>query len=1036
VLTLAVLGPVELRRDGTVLPVPTGKATELLIRLALDAGAPVSTDRLVDELWDGTALPTHRNTLQSKVSKLRAAFGDAAALTVSPAGYTLEVDRSAIDVFSVARLAKHASGRLALGDPEAAAELCGQALGMFRGDVVLPDAGDGDWLGPHRARLDEVRIGLLEDQLEARLRLGEGSSLIGELEAALARNPLRERLWELLVTALYRAGRQGEALAAYQRVRTTLADELGLDPGPRLQRLEQQVLAQAPDLDAVRPAPTPAAPAGNLPSLAAELVGREAELAAVRRLLAERRLVEVVGPGGVGKTSLAVEVGRRLARDPDGPAGGVWLVRLESASTDGRVLDAVIAAMDVPGGEGALLERLRSLDCVLVLDNCEHVLGAVSSLAVRCLDAAPGLRVLATSQVPLSVDGEAVFELGPLPLPDAVELFRRRTAVHRPTHSPDGESTEDPVVLDLCRALDGLPLAIELAAARTRTLSPQDIARRLDDRFAVLSDPASSRPERLRSLRSTIRWSYDLLFPDDQRGLWALSTFAGGASLPAVECVLDALDVPPATAMDVVTRLASRSLVIVAYPPETSARAGSAPPSTVRYQLLDSIRAFAVEAMTEAGMAQRASAAHAAWFAGAADGSTEGVRGPMQGEHLAFVAAERSNIDAALAWAAAHDPALGLRIANGFGWAWVVLGDHRAAERLVAALDAAADAPSAGDRACALLLAGWSEASSGRLDVAREHVGAASALAKAADDIELQARCCYYLAYVVSHEGDFRAALDLTDPSRALYDGLDRPWDQAANALFAVRAAISAGDRDRSVTEAARAVDWLRQVEDPWLQVRGEAALGELARLQYRFDDAVAHLGRATETSGRLGFAQTEAYQMSSLGRAQCQAGDYPAGAATLALAVEKAEATGDVRLAALARVHLGRVLRALGQQPAARSVLEQAARWHRRAGGGEQARLGDCLLAAMDAVDLVPGAQPRLVALLEAAQHSGDAPTEVFALDALARLAAAAGDTEQAQELGEQADRRMAAAAHFITDRDRVDAHQAQASTPVSAAG
>ena len=238
----------------------------------------------------------------------------------------------------------------------------------------------------------------------------------------------------------------------------------------------------------------------------------------------------------MGKTSLAVEVGRRLASGPDGPAGGVWLVRLESASTDGQVLDAVIAAMGVPGGEGALLERLRSIECVLVLDNCEHVVGAVSSLAVRCLDAAPGLRVLATSQVPLSVDGEAVFELGPLPLPDAVELFTRRSAAHRPTRSPDGESTEDgagdPAVLDLCRALDGLPLAIELAAARTRTLSPQDISRRLDDRFAVLSDPTSSRPERLRSLRSTIRWSYDLLFPDDQRGLWALSTFAGGASLP------------------------------------------------------------------------------------------------------------------------------------------------------------------------------------------------------------------------------------------------------------------------------------------------------------------------------------------------------------------------------------------------------------------------------------------------------------------------------------------------------------------------
>jgi predicted ATPase/DNA-binding SARP family transcriptional activator len=1043
VLTLAVLGPVEVRRDGTLLPLPAGKPTELLIRLALDAGAPVSVDRLIEDLWGAAAMPRQRNTLQSKVSRLRRAFGDGGAVTVGPAGYALDVGRGLIDVFAASRLAEEAAGRLAVGDPEAAVQACGRALAMFRGEVVLPDAGDGDWLVPHRARLNEVRLGLLEDQLEARLQLGGGSGVIGELEAELTLNPLRERLWELLVTALYRAGRQADALAAYQRVRTTLAGQLGLDPGPRLQQLERQILAQDANLDAPDvPSRTyvAAAPAGNVPSMAAELVGREDELRDVSALLAQRRLVEVVGPGGVGKTALAVEVGRRLTRASEAAAGGVWLVRLESASTASQVLDAVIAAMGIPGGESALLDRLRSLECVLVLDNCEHVVAAVSTLAVRLLDAAPGLRVLATSQAPLSVDGESVFELGPLPLPDAVRLFMRRTAAQRPTRSSDRDGTEhraaDPAVLDLCRSLDGLPLAIELAAARTRTLSPQDISRRLDDRLAVLSDPTSSRPERLRSLRSTIRWSYDLLFPDDQRGLWALSTFIGGATLPAVESVLDALEVPPATAMDVVSRLASRSLVIVDHPVGAPEAGDPGRSRAVRYQLLDSIRAFAVEAMTEARMAERALAAHTAWFAAAADRSTEGVRGRDQAEYLAFVRDERPNIDAALAWTAAHDPALGLRIANGFGWAWVVLGDHRAAERLVAALDAcdrSRPAPPDQQRAGALLLAAWSEASSGRLDIAREHLGAASALAEATGDVELSARCCYYLAYVASHEGDFGGALGLTDRSRALYATRDRPWDQAANALFAVRAAISAGDRDRSVVEAAQAVDWLRQVEDPWLQVRGEAALGELARLQYRFDDAVAHLRRAAETSARLGFQQTEAYQLSSLGRAQCQAGDYAAGAATLALAVEKAEATGDVRLAALARVHLGRVLRATGQLPTARAALEQAGRWHRRAGGGEQTRLGDCLLAAMDAVDLVPGAEARLVALLESAQHSHDAPSEVFALDGLARLAAEAGNRARAQALCEEADRRMAAAAHFITDRDRLDARAARASTTVS---
>jgi tetratricopeptide (TPR) repeat protein len=583
-------------------------------------------------------------------------------------------------------------------------------------------------------------------------------------------------------------------------------------------------------------------------------------------------------------------------------------------------------------------------------------------------------------------------------------------------------------VYDLCRALDGLPLAIELAAARTRTLSVQEITRRLDDRFNVLSDPSSRRPERRRALKATIRWSYDLLFSDDQRGLWALATFPGGASLPAVESVLEALDVPAAAAIDVIGRLAGRSLVIVD---------DEGPPMPVRYRLLDSIRAFALEAMDDARLTDRALAAHAAWFAAAAESSTEGVRSPRQAEHLSLARAERANIDAALAWSARHNPRLALSIAHGFGWAWVVLGDSRGAERILAALDAAGDAAPAQARAGALLLAAWIEASTGRLELARDHIAAATEVADATKDVELQARCSYYLAYVVSHHGDFRQAMELTDRSDALYDGLDRPWDQAANWLFAARAAISAGDEARSVDAVRHVQHWLRMVEDPWLRVRRDAVLGELARIQHRFDDAVVHLARAAETSRRLGFRQTEAYQLSSLGRAQCQAGDYEAGSATLDLSIDKAEATGDVRLAALARVHLGRVLRALDQVGRARTALEAATAWHRAAGGGEQAALGECLLAAMTTADDRPDAETRLVAILDDARHNDDAPVEVFALDALARLAAEAGDVPRARGLCETADRRMVGASHFITDFDRIDAHWVRrAGGPVRPAG
>ena len=243
--------------------------------------------------------------------------------------------------------------------------------------------------------------------------------------------------------------------------------------------------------------------------------------------------------------------------------------------------------------------------------------------------------------------------------------------------------------------------------------------------------------------------------------------------------------------------------------------------------------------------------------------------------------------------------------------------------------------------------------------------------------------------------------MELTDRSSALYDGLDRPWDQAANWLFAARAAISAGDQERSVDSGRPgAAAGCGRSRIRGCTVRGEAVLGELARIQHRFDDAVLHLGRAAETSRRLGFQQTEAYQVASLGRAQCQAGDYDAGAATLELAVDKAEATGDVRLAALARVHLGRVLRALGQVARARAALEAATAGTATAGGGEQAALGECLLAAMDAADRVPGAEARSAPILDDARHDDDAPVEVFALDALARIAAEAGDIATARDL------------------------------------
>ena len=279
VLEISVLGPVEVRRDGAVVPIPGGKTAELLVRLALDAGRPVSADRLLDDLWSGA--PTQRNTLQSKVARLRRALHDPAVIDGS---YRLDVPPAQVDALRALSDAAAAARRLDAGDDHGARELSLAALGRF-GAELLPAA--GDWAAPHRTQLEEARARLLETQFAARMRLGE--TVVADLEAAVAGAPYQEGLWALLITALYRAGRQADALAAYQRVRARLADDLGLDPGPRLQELERQVLVHDPALRA--------APAGNLPSLQLELVGRDADLAALTSLLRTERLVEVVGPG-------------------------------------------------------------------------------------------------------------------------------------------------------------------------------------------------------------------------------------------------------------------------------------------------------------------------------------------------------------------------------------------------------------------------------------------------------------------------------------------------------------------------------------------------------------------------------------------------------------------------------------------------------------------------------------------------------------------------------------------------------------------
>jgi predicted ATPase/DNA-binding SARP family transcriptional activator len=725
-MRFGLLGPLAVWNDrGAAVTIPGAKVRALLADLLVHAGEPMSADRLVEDLWNGDAPPKASGALHSKVSQLRRALEQAEPrgrdlVASTPAGYVLRVDADAIDAERFAAIVAEAR---AWAEPAARATGLTDALALWRGPALADHADEPFALSLAR-RLEEQRVAVLEDLVDAHLALGEHASLIGELDELVRRHPRRERLRAAHMRALYRAGRQAEALASYEQLRVRLLEDLGLAPSPELARLQRAILVQDPDLEVALP-DTGRHPRTNLPAPLSRLIGRDAAVADVIDRLCSGRLVTLTGPGGVGKTRLALAAAERVAGAPASPdlplCDGVWAVELagwevpDGGDCSDRVAEHIAAVLGIPdvaagrpgppvrtaGVTGRLARALADRHVLLVLDNCEHVVGPVATLARPLLEAAPGLRILATSREPLGVPGELVWPVPPLDVPDdnaaeglarssAVQLFVERATASAPGFALDGDNAV--AVATICRRLDGLPLALELAAARVRGLGVHALAERLDDRFALLAVGEGWTPARHRTLRAVIDWSWDLLTPAEQAVVRRVAVHADGFTLAAAEAVGAA---GPGVAADEVAgllaRLVDRSLVVVE---DTSA--------SVRYRLLETIAEYATERLAAVAETDAARQRHAHHHVELAEQANAHVRGHDQRRWLDRLDTEAANIRLAHDWAVERgDAALALRLAGAMSWYWFLRGRHREGYRSLGAALAVEGEASPGYRALA-----------------------------------------------------------------------------------------------------------------------------------------------------------------------------------------------------------------------------------------------------------------------------------------------------------------------------------------------
>ena len=894
---LRVLGPLELTVAGRPVPIRRGRPRRLLLALLLRAGQGATTDTLVDELWADEPPRNAANALQILVSYLRkvlaAAGDDAPRIDTLENGYRLLIDPAHVDAFMFEDAVR---GLADIERPSDRLHAADAALALWRGEP-LAEAAYESFAQADIRRLRELRVTAAEVRVQALLDLGRHAEAISELQGLVTEHPLHERFHGQLMLALYRSGRQAEALRAYDAARSTLVDELGLDPGPELQALSHAVLEQSPSLDwtapddaapttpaaSAAPSPAPSAPAPALPTPAGALVGREADVAHVRCLLDDRPVVTITGPGGGGKTRLALAV-------VEGAAHDVWWADLAGASSEEDVLAAVAAAVGAPTqpddtGEG-ITSHLARRSGTLVLDTCEHVVAAVRRVVGRLRRECPDVVILATSRQPLRVPDELAWPVPPLSLPPAVDatceeigasaavqLFVERAAVVRPGFelTPDNAADISRVVL----LVDGLPLAIELAAANADAVTPAKIVDLLADRLRILVD--DQRVDRQHALRATIDWSYDLLDADEARFFERLSVFVGTFPLEAAVSV--AGDGLARDGFELLIALTRQSLVVAG--------------GDDRFRLLDTVRAYAGERLAargpdEVGAARRR---HAGWYADLAGEGDRHLRGPDATGWVVELRGDLPNLRAALEFSFDNgDPLTGARLAAALSWFWAIEGLFGEAARWLSAARGVV-APDSVLAADVLASAGTHASSLGRLADAVESFATACKLYEQAGQQAPLARSLTMMSVAQWGLGAYADAAAGADQAIELFRKLDDDWGLGLAMVLRARTAGDEGDDALATRLLNAALPVVRRGGDPHIVA---LALEQRARVAVRDGDAglgASLAAEAVELDEGIGYVEGTVAGLHALGLALTLAGDVDAAQAhharALRLAVE-----------------------------------------------------------------------------------------------------------------------------------------------------